>query len=56
MGADNAISANIDDGSQRVRDGRVRYPRELRHQAYSLIIEAVRRFHLGLELALCLEE
>ena len=56
MGAGNAISANIDDGWQRVGDGRARYPRELRHRAYSLIIEAARRLRPDLELALCLEE
>lgn len=56
MGVGNAISANIDDGSQRVGDGRARYPRELRHRAYSLIIEAARRLRPDIELALCLEE
>ena len=56
MGADNAISAHIDDGSQRAGDGRARYPQALRNRAYSLIIEAVRRLRPGLELALCLEE
>jgi len=56
MGADNAISSHIDDGSGTAGDGRMRYPRELRHRIYSLIIGVVRRLRPDLELALCLEE
>lgn len=56
MGLGNVISVHVDSGSQMPGDGRARYPRDLRHEAYSLIIEAVRRLRPDLELALCLEE
>jgi spore photoproduct lyase len=56
LGLDNTISAHIDDGSPAVGDGRSRYPRTLRHRAYSLVIEAARRLRPDLEFALCLEE
>ena len=56
LGPGNAISAHIDEDSQRAGDGRSRYAQTLRHRAYSLIIEIARRIRLDLELALCLEE
>ena len=37
-------------------DGRARYSRDLRHEAYSLVIESARRLRPDLEIALCLEE
>ena len=55
MGADNAISSHID-SSGTAGDGRMRYSRGLRQEAYALIIEIVRRLRPDLELALCLEE
>lgn len=56
MGPDNIISSHMEDGSPTVGDGRGRYPRMLRNEAYSFIIEAARRLRPDLELALCLEE
>lgn len=56
MGLTNAISTHVADASQKVGDGRVRYPRQLRQEAYSLVIQAVRQLRPDLELALCLEE
>jgi len=56
LGGDNAISAHIEESTRTIGDGRARYPGELRHTAYSLIIEAARRLRPDLELALCLEE
>ena len=56
MGLNNAISSHIEDISQRTGDGRARYSQALRREAYSLIIEIVRRLRPELELALCLEE
>jgi len=56
MGKGNAVSAHIDGGSHTAGDGRARYPRRLRSEVYSLIIEGARRLRPDLELALCLEE
>lgn len=56
MGTGNAISSQIDDSCQEMGDGRARYPRALRLQAYKLIIDVARRLRPDLELALCLEE
>jgi spore photoproduct lyase len=56
MGVDNAISSHIDADPPRAGDGRARYSRELRHEAYSLIIQVARQLRPGLELSLCLEE
>ncbi len=56
MGMGNAVSERIDAGSAMAGDGRARYSRDLRHEAYSLIIETARRLRPDLEIALCLEE
>jgi len=56
MGKGNAVSGQIDGGPPAAGDGRARYHKELRHAAYSLIIEGARRLRPDLELALCLEE
>ena len=56
MGLSNAISANIEDTSQRTGDGRARYSKTLRPEAYSLIIKTARQLRPDLEFALCLEE
>jgi spore photoproduct lyase len=56
MGLNNAISSNIEDASQRVGDGRTRYPQALRREVYSLIVKTARHLRPELELALCLEE
>jgi len=56
VGLNNAISSHIEDIFQRKGDGRARYSQALRKEAYSLIIEIVRRLRPELELALCLEE
>ena len=56
MGKGNPISLDIDDDPPEKSDGRARYPRALRHEAYSVIIEAARRLRPDVELALCLEE
>jgi spore photoproduct lyase len=56
MELNNAISSHIEDISQRTGDSRARYSQALRREAYTLIIEIVRRLRPKLELALCLEE
>ncbi|MGA2285109.1 MAG: radical SAM protein [Dehalococcoidia bacterium] len=55
LGRRNAISDRLD-GMSVAGDGRVRFPRALRHEFYSTIIEAARRLRPDLEIALCLEE
>jgi len=55
MGRRNAISERLDSTSI-AGDGRVRFPRAIRHDIYSTIIDAVRRVRPELEIALCLEE
>ena len=56
MGAQNVVSEHIDRASPKAEDGRARYPRSLRHLAYSLIIQCARRIRPDLDIALCLEE
>jgi len=56
MGMGNRVSGCIDRASPKAGDGRARYPRDLRHEAYSLIIETAHSFRPDLEVALCLEE
>lgn len=56
MGTRNVVSEHIDATSLNAGDGRARYPRDLRHEVYSLIIEFARRLRPDLEIALCLEE
>lgn len=56
MGTRNVVSEHIDGASPKAADGRARYPRSLRHEVYSLIIQSVRRLRPGLDIALCLEE
>ncbi len=56
MGPGNAITTHIDESSRTTGDGRSRYSRELRRQAYSVIVETVKKLRPDLELALCLEE
>jgi len=56
MGFRNAVSKHIDRASPIAGDGRARYPRSLRHEVYSLIIESARRLRPDLEIALCLED
>jgi hypothetical protein len=55
LGRRNAISDRLDDASV-AGDGRVRFPRALRQEVYSTIIEEARRLRPELEIALCLEE
>jgi len=55
MGTRNVVSDHIDKGSPVAGDGRARYPRNLRHEVYSLIIDSARRLCPDLEIALCLE-
>ena len=55
MGVDNAVSVNIAENSKE-GDGRARYSRAMRKEAYLLILETVRCIRPDLELALCLEE
>ena len=55
MGRRNVISERLDSNSI-AGDGRVRFPRSLRHEIYSSIIGAARRLRPNLEIALCLEE
>jgi spore photoproduct lyase len=55
MGRRNAVSRLID-GRAIAGDGRARYPRGLRHEVYSTIVEEARRLRPELEIALCLEE
>lgn len=52
----NVVSAHIDRASAKAGDGRARYPRSLRQEAYSLVIQCARRLRPDLEIALCLEE
>jgi spore photoproduct lyase len=56
MGPRNAVSTHIDRASFKAGDGRVRYPRSLRHEVYSLIIRSARRLRPDIGIALCLEE
>ena len=55
MGKRNIISEQLDLTSI-AGDGRVRFPRAVRHEIYSAIIDAARRLRPDLEIALCLEE
>lgn len=55
MGVNNVISISIAENSKG-GDGRERYSKELRKEAYSLILETARNLRPDLELALCLEE
>ena len=55
MGRINLISEQLDSTSI-AGDGRVRFPREVRHEVYSTIIDAARGIRPHLEIALCLEE
>jgi len=55
LGAENAISINIDRGSG-LLDGRARYAPEIRLEIYSHIINTARKVRPNLEMALCLEE
>lgn len=55
MGKRNAISERLDSTSL-AGDGRVRFPRAVRHEIYSTIIDAARSLRPDLEIALCLEE
>jgi len=56
MGMRNVVSQHLDATSPKAGDGRARYSRDLRHEVYSLIVEAARRLRPDLEIALCLEE
>jgi len=56
MGTHNLVSERIDRTSAVAGDGRARYPRELRHEVYSQVIQTARRLRPDLEIALCLEE
>lgn len=56
MGIRNVVSQHIDATYPKAGDGRARYSRDLRHEIYSLIVEAARRPRPDLEIALCLEE
>ncbi len=55
MGRTNLISEQLDSTSI-AGDGRVRFPRKVRHEVYSTIIDAARGIRPDLEIALCLEE
>ncbi len=55
LGRRNAISDRLDSASV-ARDGRVRFPRSLRHEIYSTIIESAHHLRPKLKIALCLEE
>jgi spore photoproduct lyase len=56
VGSRNIVSQHIDAGSPPAGDGRARYSRKLRHEAYSLVIKTARRLRPDLEISLCLEE
>ncbi len=56
MGERNTVSEQIETAPRDFGDGRARYSRRARHEAYSLIIESARRLRPDLEIALCLEE
>ena len=56
MGMRNVVSQHLDSTFPKAGDGRARYPRKLRHEVYSLVIESARRLRPDLEIALCLEE
>ena len=55
MGRRNVISEQLD-STFVAGDGRVRFPRMVRQEVYSTIIEAARSLRPDLEIALCLEE
>jgi spore photoproduct lyase len=56
IGTRNVVSEHIDGAFPQAEDGRARYPRSLRHEVYSFIIQSVRRLRPNLDIALCLEE
>ena len=56
LGKDNAISAALDEAAGRSQDGRGRYGRAFRLQAYEYLIRTIRREVPGLQVGLCLEE
>lgn len=56
LGARNVVSENIDRAIPGAKDGRARYPHNLRHQVYSSIIQTARSIRPDLDIALCLEE
>jgi DNA repair photolyase len=56
MGTRNVVSRHIEAAAPMAGDGRARYPRRLRHEVYSSIIQSARRLRPDLEIALCLEE
>lgn len=55
LGRDNPISMNMDCSCRECRDGRARFPRELREQVYKFLIEAIRQLRPRLDISLCLE-
>jgi len=55
MGSRNLISEQLDSTSV-AEDGRIRFPRRLRQEVYSTIIQTVRGLRPEFEIALCLEE
>ncbi len=56
IGTRNVVSEHIDGAFPQAEDGRARYPRSLRHEVYSFIIQSVRCLRPDLDIALCLEE
>lgn len=50
MGSDNAVSVQIDD-TQKIGDGRARYPQALRLKMYTVITDVAKRLQPGLEEA-----
>jgi spore photoproduct lyase len=56
LGRDNVISASLDHSNGKSADGRLRFPRVVRRQAYGFLIDAIRRIRPDLEIGLCLED
>ena len=54
LGPDNPISLQL--GQSRMPDGRTRFPRELREEAYRHLLQTIRRQNADVEIGLCLEE
>ena len=56
LGPDNPISAQLEQQTIRMPDGRARFPRGLRTDVYRHLLRTIRRQDGDLEIGLCLEE
>jgi spore photoproduct lyase len=56
LGRDNPIAHLLDRRQNRMPDGRLRFPKGLREEAYRHLIKTIRRRDANVEIGLCLEE